>query len=99
MIFSKFKITKEPHVRVKVDGKTKTISLLERINKPELSGEPEKNRTISQEQFFMSLAKVSAKKQGRHERHPEHTVSSCDDQHYIYNWHIVARCLYSVSRR
>ena len=67
-----------------MDGKTRMISLLERINRPELSG-PEKNRTITQKQFFMSLAKLSATKQGRHERHPEHTVSSCDDQHYIYN--------------
>ena len=98
MKFSKFEITKEPHVRVKVDGKTKMISLLEIIKKRELS-EPEKNHTITQKQFFMSLAKLSAKKQGRHERHPEYTVSCCDDQHYIYNWHIVARCLYSVSRR
>ena len=85
MIFSKFKITKEPHVKVKMDGKTKKISLIERINEPkdkEFSG-PEKNLIITQTQFFMSLAKLSATKQGRHERRPEHTVSTCDDQHYI----------------
>ena len=83
LIFSEFKITKEPHVKVKVDGKTKKISLIERINEPkgkEFSG-PEKN--LTQTQFFMSLAMLSATKQGRHERHPEHTVSTCDDQHYI----------------
>ena len=84
MTFSKFNATKEPEVTVVRKNsqvtEEKTISLSRRIKKAKdisrkkFSG-PEEDLVITWDEFFMSLALLSRKKQGRYERHPENTVS------------------------
>ena len=87
MTFSKLNTTKELEVTV-VRKKSqvteeKTISLSKRIKKAKLisntpemefSG-PEEELVITWDEFFMSLALLSRKKQGRYERHSNRTVS------------------------
>ena len=80
--FSRFETPREPRVTVTAaSGKDIQISLSKRINEKAIieditSSEPEKDLILTWEQFFMSIAMLSAKKQGHHERHPECTVSN-----------------------
>ena len=91
MTFSKFNTTKEPEVTVIRKNSQVTeeekISLSKRIEKAkyisntpgmEFNG-PEEELVITWDEFFMSLALLSRKKQGRYERRPERTVS-----YYLY---------------
>ena len=77
--FSKFKTPRYPQVTVTATaGNDIQISLQTRIEKGRhvVSSGPEKDLFLTWEQFFMSLAMLSAKKQGSHERRPELTVSN-----------------------
>ena len=79
---SHFKTPVEPQVTVTAaSGNDIQISLSERIKKAAgrdvtTYNEPEKDLILTWEQFFMSLAMLSAKKQGSHERYPKWTVSN-----------------------
>ena len=78
---SHFKTPVEPQVTVTAaSGNDNQISLSERIKKAEgrdvTYSEPEDELILTWEQFFMSLAMLSAKKQGSHERYPKWTVSN-----------------------
>ena len=77
--FSHFETPREPQVTVEqIANEEISISLSKRIEKARdtASSEPEKDLILTWEQFFMSIAMLSAKKQGSHERHPEFTVSN-----------------------
>ena len=78
---SHFETPVEPQVTVTAaSGDDIQISLSERIKNAKgrvvTYSEPEKELIITGEQLFMSLAMLSAKKQGSHEKRPECTVSN-----------------------
>ena len=78
---SHFEAPAEPQVTVTAaSGDDIQISLSERIKNAKgrdvTYSKPEKELVLTWEQFFMSLAMLSAKKQGNHERRPECTVSN-----------------------
>ena len=72
---SHFETPREPQLTVTAAaGKNIQISLSKRIENPEDTASSD--LILTWEQFFMSLAKLSAKKQGHHEKNPHWTVSN-----------------------
>ena len=77
----RFETPREPQVTVTAGaGNDIQISLSKRLYEKDIkditSSEPEKDLILTWEQFFMSIAMLSAKKLGSHEKYPEWTVSN-----------------------
>ena len=86
------------HVKKKSIKPDKGLEM--KSDKPEItSGEPEKDLVITWDQFFMSLALLSAKKNGEYDRQPQYKVNTRYNN-CIHNYkYITERCLHSVGRR